>query len=60
MHISLRNLYLMLFGLFDNISILRGVRKEDFAPVKNAKGVDTPQTAKKLYEEYYKNDNIEK
>lgn len=50
----------MLFGLFDNISILRGVRKEDFAPVKNAKGVDTPQTAKKLYEEYYKNDNIEK
>lgn len=43
------------FKLFDNITILRGVREEDFAPVKNAKGEDSPETAKKLYEKYWKN-----
>lgn len=42
------------FGLFDEIAILRGVREEDFAPIKNAEGQDSPQTAKKLYEEYMK------
>lgn len=46
------------FGLFENISILRGIRQENFAPVKNAKGVDTPKTAKKLYEKFWKNQNI--
>ena len=40
------------FGLFDDIAILRGVREEDFAPIKNKKGVDSPETAKKLYEDY--------
>lgn len=45
------------FNLFENISILRGKRHEDFAPVKNAKGVDTPKTAKKLYEDYWRNKN---
>lgn len=48
------------FSLFDNISILRGKRKEDFAPVKNAKGVDTPETAKKLYEKYWANKIVNK
>jgi len=40
------------FGLFDNITILRGKREEDFAPIKNAEGPDSPETAVKLYEEY--------
>lgn len=43
------------FKIFDNISILRGKREEDFAPVKNMSGVDSPETAKKLYENYWKN-----
>lgn len=43
------------FCLFDNISILRGKREEDFAPVKNMNGIDSPETAKKLYENYWKN-----
>lgn len=43
------------FKLFDDISILRGKREEDFAPVKNFDGEDSPETAKKLYENYWKN-----
>ncbi len=42
------------FKLFDDIAILRGKREEDFAPVKNKKGEDSPETAKKLYENYWK------
>ena len=40
------------FGLFDEIAILRGKREEDFAPIKNKEGADSPATAKKLYENY--------
>lgn len=43
------------FKLFDDIAILRGKRKEDFAPVKNMAGEDSAETAKKLYENYWKN-----
>ena len=43
------------FKLFDDIAILRGKREEDFAPVKNMIGEDSPKTAKKLYEDYWKN-----
>lgn len=43
------------FKLFDNISILRGKREENFAPIKNETGEDSPETAKKLYENYWKN-----
>lgn len=43
------------FKLFENISILRGKREEDFAPVKNKEGIDSPESAKKLYENYWKN-----
>ena len=46
------------FKLFDNISILRGKREEDFAPVKNISGEDSPETAKKLYENYWKNRKV--
>lgn len=42
------------FKLFDDIAILRGKREEDFAPIKNKEGEDSPETAKKLYENYWK------
>ena len=41
------------FTFFDDIAILRGKREEDFAPVKNKEGVDSPKTARELYEKYW-------
>ncbi len=41
------------FELFDDIAILRGKREDDFAPVKNKDGEDSPKTAKELYEKYW-------
>ena len=41
------------FNFFDDISILRGKRENDFAPVKNKEGNDSPDTAKKLYNNYW-------
>ncbi len=41
------------FPLFDDIAILRGKREFDFAPVKNKEGVDSPRTAKELYEKFW-------
>ena len=41
------------FEFFNQISIVRGKREEDFAPVKNKEGVDSPRTAKELYEKFY-------
>ena len=41
------------FELFDDIAILRGQREDDFAPVKNREGVDSPKTAKELYEKFW-------
>ena len=41
------------FEFFDDIAILRGTREDDFAPVKNKDGVDSPKTAKELYEKFW-------
>ena len=41
------------FRYFDEISILRGRREEDFAPIKNSEGVDSPESATKLYNDYW-------
>lgn len=45
-----------LFDAFESLSdmaILRVKREEEFAPVKNAEGVDSPETARKLYKEFH-------
>lgn len=46
------------FEFFDDIAILRGKREDDFAPVKNREGVDSPKTAKELYEKYWNRQKI--
>lgn len=43
------------FSYYDEISILRVKREDEFAPIKNAEGNDSPETATKLY-----NDKLEK
>lgn len=40
------------FSSLDSMAVFRVKREEEFAPVKNAEGVDSPETAK-LYEEFY-------
>lgn len=42
------------FEKIDRMGILRGTRESEFAPVKNAEGVDSPETARELYKKYYK------
>ena len=46
------------FGKFDNVTILSVDKKEEFAPIKNAEGNDSPGTAKLLYIEKVKNKNV--
>ena len=41
------------FTSLDSMVIMRVKREEEFAPVKNAEGVDSPETATKLYRGFY-------
>ena len=42
------------FGELDDMVVLRVKREEEFAPVKNATGVDSPETARELYNKLHK------
>lgn len=41
------------FESMESMAILRVKREEEFAPVKNAEGVDSPATSRELYKKFY-------
>ena len=43
------------FERLEDMAIMRVKREEEFAPVKNAEGVDSPETAKQLYLNFIRN-----
>lgn len=48
-----------IFPAFSGMAVYQVQRDEEFAPVKNASGVDSPQTARELYTAKYKRKNGE-
>lgn len=41
------------FSSLDSMAIMRVKREDEFAPVKNATGVDSPETARELYKKFH-------
>ena len=41
------------YEMLDDVVVLRVKREEEFAPIKNAEGADSPETARKLYRDYF-------
>lgn len=42
------------FQSMESMAVMRVKREDEFAPVKNAEGVDSPETARKLYIDFHK------
>ena len=60
-HLAIKNdlykfekFYFDAFPYLDDMLVMRVKREEEFAPVKNKEGVDSPKTAIEIYEKYYK------